>query len=76
MKPLMDWLSNPHWIPDTRMLAYLPLSNGTHANGGHSCPVQRYFEEFTSHQLDLRKPTVHANFALEANGAHVFGLSG
>ena len=47
--------------PDTGMLTYLPLSNGTKATGDHSCPVQRCFEEFTSHQLDLRRPTVHAN---------------
>ena len=43
-----------------------PLSNGTQANGDHSCPVQRCFEEFTSHQLDLRRPTVHANLALKS----------
>ena len=23
MKPLVDWLSNPHWTPDTGMLTYL-----------------------------------------------------
>ena len=28
MKQLMDWLSNPHWIPDTGMLTCLLLSNG------------------------------------------------
>ena len=48
------------------MLTYLPLSKGTKANGDHSCPVQRCFEEFTSHQLDLRRPTVHANLALKS----------
>ena len=66
MKQLMDWLSNPHWTPDTGMLTYLPLSNGTQANGDHSCPVRRCFEEFTSHQLDLRRPTVHANLAFKS----------
>ena len=48
------------------MLTYLLLSNGTQANGDHSCPVQRCFEEFTSHQLDLRRPTVHANLNLKS----------
>ena len=48
------------------MLTYLFLSNGTQANGDHSCPVQRCFEDFTSHQLDLRRPTVHANLALKS----------
>ena len=48
------------------MLTYLPLNNGTQANGDHSCPVQRCLEEFTSHQLDLRRPTVHANLALKS----------
>ena len=67
MKQLMDWLSNPHCIPDTGMLTYLLLlSNGTQANRDPSCPVQRCFEEFTSHQLDLRRPTVHANLALKS----------
>ena len=61
----MDWLSNPHWTTDTGMLTYLPLSNDSQANGDHSCPVQRCFEEFTSHQLDLRRPMVHANLALK-----------
>ena len=51
---------------DTGMLTYLLLSNGTPANGDHSCPVQRCFEDFTSHQLDLRRPTVHANLALKS----------
>ena len=73
MKPLVDWLSNTHWNPDTEMLTYLLLSNGTQANRDHSCPVQRCFKEFTSHQLDLSRPTVHANFARIANGAHVWG---
>ena len=45
MKQLMDCLSNPHSTPDTGMLTYLLLSNGTQANGDHSCPVQRYFED-------------------------------
>ena len=66
MKPLVDWLSNPHWTPDTGMLTYLFLSYGTLANADHSCPVGRRFEEFTSHQLDLRRPTVHANLALKS----------
>ena len=35
-----DWLSNPHWTPDTGMLTYLFLSNGTQANRDPSCPVQ------------------------------------
>ena len=65
MKQLMDWLSNPHRTSDTRMLTYLLLSNGTQANGDHFYPVQRCFEEFTSHQLALRRPTVHANLALK-----------
>ena len=65
MKQLMDWLSNPHWTQDTRMLTYLPLSNGTQVNGDHSCPVQHCFEDFTSHQLDLRRLTVHVNLALK-----------
>ena len=72
MKELMDWLSNSHRTPDTGMLTYLFLSNGTQANGDHSCPVRSRFEEFTSHQLDLRRPTVHANLALKnANEANV-----
>ena len=66
MKQLMDWLSNSHWTPDTGMLTYLFLSNGTQANRDHSCSVQHCFEEFTSHQLDLRRPTVHANLALKS----------
>ena len=66
MKQLMDWLSNPHSTPDTGILTYLFLSNGTQAKGDHSCPVRRRFEEFTSHQLDLRRPTVHANLALKS----------
>ena len=65
MKQLMDWLLNPHWTPNTGMMTYLLLSNGTQANGVHSCPVQRCLEDFTSHQLDLRRPTVHANLALK-----------
>ena len=52
------------------MLTYL-LSNGTQANGDHSCPVQCCFKDFTSHQLDLSRPTVQANFAHIANGAYV-----
>ena len=48
------------------MLTYLFLSNGTQANRNHSCPVRRRFEEFTSHQLDLRRLTVHANLALKS----------
>ena len=71
MKPLVDCLSNTHSNADTEMLTYLLLSNGTQANGDHSCPVQRCFKESTSHQLDLSRPTVHANFAHIANGAHV-----
>ena len=51
------------------MLTYLLLCNGTKANGDHCCPVQRCFKEFTSHQLDLSRLTVHANFAHIANGA-------
>ena len=47
------------------MPTYLFLSNGTQANGDHSCPVRRRFEEFTSHQLDMRRPTVHANLGLK-----------
>ena len=48
------------------MLTYLFLSNGTQANGDHSGPVQRCFEELTSHQLDLRRAMVHANLALKS----------
>ena len=48
------------------MLTYLFLSIGTQANGDHTCPVRRRFEEFTSHQLDSRRPTVHANLALKS----------
>ena len=66
MKQLMDWLSNSHSTPDTRMLTYLFLGYGTQANGDHSCPGRRRFEEFTSDQLDLRRPTVHANLALKS----------
>ena len=66
MKQLMDWLSNSHWTTDTGMLTYLFLSNDTQANGDHSCPVRRHFEEFTSHRLDLRKPMVHPNLALKS----------
>ena len=57
MKQLMDWLSNSHLNPRHRNADLPPLSNGTKANVDHSCPVQRSFEEFTSHQLDLRRPT-------------------
>ena len=72
MTQLVDWLSIPHSTPDTGMLTYLPLSNGTQANGDHSCPVRCRFEEFTYHQLDLRRPKVHANLALKkANEANV-----
>ena len=66
MKQLRVWLSNSHSTPDTGMLTYLFLSNGTQASGDHSCPVRRRFEEFTSHQLDLRRPTVHVNLALKS----------
>ena len=48
------------------MLTYLLLGSDTQAKGDDSCPVQRCFEEFTSHQLDLRRPTVHANLALKS----------
>ena len=48
------------------MVTYLALSNGTQANGDHSCPVQRCFQLFTFHQLDLRRPMVHANPALKS----------
>ena len=48
------------------MLTYLFLSNGTQANGDHSGPVQRCFEEFTSHQLPLRMSTVHTNPTLKS----------
>ena len=65
-KQLKDWLSHPHRTPETGVLTYLPLSNGTQANGDHSCPGQSCFEEFTSHQLDLRRPTVHANPTLKS----------
>ena len=65
MKQLVDWLSNPHGTPDTGMLTLLPLINSTQANGDHSCAVQCCFEEFTPDQLDLRRPTVHANLALK-----------
>ena len=51
---------------DTGMLTYLLLSNDTQVKGNDSCAVQRCFEEFTSHQLDLRRPTVHANLALKS----------
>ena len=47
------------------MLTYF-LSNGTQASGDHSCPGQRCFAKFTSHQLDLNRPTVHANLALKS----------
>ena len=66
MKPLVDWLWNPHRNPDTGMLTYILLSNGTQVNGDHTCSLQRCFKEFTSHQLDLRRPTVQANFALKS----------
>ena len=72
MKPPVDWLSNPHWMPDTGMQTYLLLSNGTQANGDHSCPVRHYFKEFSSHHVDLSRPMVHANFALIANEVHVW----
>ena len=48
------------------MLTSLFLSKGTQANGDQSRPVGCRFEEFTSHQLDLRMPTVHANLALKS----------
>ena len=66
MKQLMNWLSNPHGTTDTGMLNYLLLSNGTQVNGDHFCPVQRCFEDFTPHQLDLRRPTAHGNLALKS----------
>ena len=65
MKLLVGWLSSPHWTPDTGMLTYLLLRDD-------SCPVQRCFKEFTSHQLDLSRPTVHVNFVLIASEAHVW----
>ena len=67
MKQRVDWLSNPHRTQDTGTLTYVILRNGTHANGDHTCPVQRCFEDFTSHQLDLRRATVHANLALKSS---------
>ena len=39
MKQLMDWLSKPHWTPDTGMLTYLFLRNGTQANGDYSTAI-------------------------------------
>ena len=71
MKQLMDWLSNLHSTPDTGMLTYLLLSSDKQAKGDHSCPVQRCFEEFTSHQLDLSRPTEHMNPALIRSEAHM-----
>ena len=65
MKQLIDWPSNPHLTPDTGMLTYPLLSNGTQANGDYSCLVLRCFDEFTSHQLYLRRPTEYANLALK-----------
>ena len=51
MKKLMDWLSfSQQWHPSERR----PL-----------LPSTAPFKEFTSHQLDLRRPTVHANLALK-----------
>ena len=71
MKQLVNGLSNQHGTSDKGMLTYLPLCNGTQENGDHPCPVQRCFEDFTSHQLDLRRPTVHDNHALKAKEAHM-----
>ena len=54
------------------MLTYLLLSNGTHFKRPETIPAQySAVKEFTSHQLDLSRPTVHANFAHIANGVHV-----
>ena len=46
-------------------LTHLFLSKDTQTNGDQSCPLQLCFEEFTSHQLDLRR-TAHANLALKS----------
>ena len=72
MKQLMDWLSNSHWTPDTGMLTYLFLSNGTQANRDHCCPVRRRFEEFTSHQLDFEGRHYTQTLLLKVNEAHVW----
>ena len=53
------------------MLTYLLLDNETQAKGNHSCPAQRCFKEFTSHQLDLSRPTEHMNTALIRSEAHI-----
>ena len=69
MKQLVEWLLNLHGTPDTGVLTYLLLSNGTQANRDHSCPVQHCFEEFTSHQLDLRRPMVHLSRSFSLPGS-------
>ena len=70
MKQLVDWLSNADCTPDTGMLTYFLLSNGTQDN---LCLVQHCFEEFTSHQLDLGRPRRYTQTSLlKANEAHVW----
>ena len=57
MKPLVDWLSNPHWTADTGILTYLRiiLSNGTQTNGDHSCPVKCCFKKIYLSSAALEK---------------------
>ena len=36
----LDWLSNSHWTPDTKILTYLLLSNNMQTKGNNSCPTK------------------------------------
>ena len=56
---------------NTGLLTYLLFSNNMQAKGDDCCPVQRCFEEFTSHQLDLSRPTEHMNPALIRSEEHM-----
>ena len=71
MKQLIDWLSKLTLNLRHRNADLPPLSNGTQANGDHSCPVQHSFKEVTSHQLDWSRPTEHVNFALTGSEVHM-----
>ena len=53
------------------MLTYILLCSDSQKNGYNFRPVQPCSEEFTSHQLDLSRLTVHVNSALIVSEVHM-----
>ena len=61
MKPLVDWLSNPHWTHHTKMRIYLLLSHDTQMNG--DTPAQ--------YSAVLRNsPLISWTWVTQPNGTH------